>query len=684
VRRILNVSTHGYWGDPPPAGVPDTGGQTYYVLKVSKAWARQGRQVIILARWFEGFPRVERIADGVWLVRVRAGGDAFVRKEEIYTLAPEMAEAGTAVAALFGADGVIGHYADGMVVAAEMAERLALPLLCVPHSMGVLKMIRLGMDPHDEADLRDPEYHFWIRESCELAALEAANFEIANTPREPEILRDEYGLTYPHEVVPAGAAKPFFDAGEGPVDPAALARHGLTERGYVIFWGRLSQAKNVDGVVRVLGEARKLAPERTGGLVAVIVGGSPDHPSDEERTVEERIRAEMARCGLAGDDVIRVESQAHEQLAPLARGALAYVGMQHLEPFGMGAAEAMGSGLPVVISSAAGITRWLVDGEHALVVEPDDDEGAAGQLVRLASDPAAWKRLAERGREKALESFSWAGTAARIGHVFDRVHEGRDPRVDAGSESTAEHFAARTGRAYHRLSPAWRGDIPRIKPHHVAAASELLPEVVTRIREASGRAERLTVGLGGESGSGKTEIAHLLALMLRREGLKGVVLPGDAFFVRPPAENHRHRVAAYERGALEEAVGPDEVDLAHLDRILAEAGRRTTARVEVPSDCRSLPGRRYPEVPVQLAGVDAVFVDLTYSLLLDHLACRVFLERSSLAQMDSVADRNLDRDPDQDFDFIRRVLEIEHGIIAPLRERAHIVVDADYRIAGRS
>lgn len=35
--RIVMVSTHGYWGDPPPAGVPDTGGQTYYVLEVSKA-----------------------------------------------------------------------------------------------------------------------------------------------------------------------------------------------------------------------------------------------------------------------------------------------------------------------------------------------------------------------------------------------------------------------------------------------------------------------------------------------------------------------------------------------------------------------------------------------------------------------------------------------------------------------
>ena len=36
MERILMISTHGYWGNPPPAGVPDTGGQTFYVLEVSK------------------------------------------------------------------------------------------------------------------------------------------------------------------------------------------------------------------------------------------------------------------------------------------------------------------------------------------------------------------------------------------------------------------------------------------------------------------------------------------------------------------------------------------------------------------------------------------------------------------------------------------------------------------------
>jgi glycosyltransferase involved in cell wall biosynthesis len=680
-RRLIMVSTHGYWGDPPPAGVPDTGGQVYYVLEVAKAWARQGRQVLILARWFDDSPRVERFADGVWLVRLRAGGNEFVRKEDIYGLTPQLGEAGTAVGAFFGAEGVMGHYADGMAVAVEMGERLELPVVCVPHSMGVLKMLRLGWDPRDQAQLRDPEYHFWIRESFELAALEGANFEIANTPREPEILAQHHGLRFPHEVMPAGAARAFFEAGKRPPDPAAPVRFGLIEKRYVLFWGRLSKAKFVEGLVQVLGEARRLRPDLAGDLKAVIVGGSPSDPSEEERGIEKNIRVEMRRYGLASSDVIRVESQTHDRMARLARAGQAYVGMQLLEPFGMVAAEAMAAGLPALISSAAGITRWLEDGKHALFVHPDEPRAAAAKLLRLIEDPEYWERLSREGRKKALADFSWDGIARKQGAVMDRLCAGKDLR-GAGAEPSAdpEHFARRSGRAFHRSTPAWRGDIPHIKPHHVSASSELVPRLVPRIRDSAQRGERLTVALAGESGSGKSEIAHLLALMLRKEGVLGTVIPGDAFFILPPARNHANRLAAFQRGRLEEAVGPHEVALERLDGVLAKARRRASSVVRIPADCRSIPGRRYEDVPVALEGVDALFIDLTYSLLLDNATCKIFLERSALDDIDAVRERNLARDPDQDFGFVERVLEFEHQIIGPLVERADIIVDKQYRV----
>lgn len=634
--------------------------------------------MIIAARRFDEAPRVECFADGVWLLRVDAGEGTFVAKEEIYPLTPLLAEAVTAAGAVFGAQGVMGHYADGMVVAAEVAERLQLPLVCVPHSMGVLKMLRLGMDPTDHEALRDPQYNFWIRESFELNALRAANFEIANTPNEPDALSEQYGLAFPHLVMPAGAAQPFFDIAGKPLDHDLLAHYDLQPQRYLLFWGRFSQAKNVEGAVRVLGEARRLSPERTHDLRLVLIGGSLENLSAEERLVEDRIEHEMTRYGLTKSDVLRIESLTHDRLAPLARGALAYLGMQLLEPFGMGAAEAMGSGLPTLISNRAGICKWLSDNTHAIFVDPDDPAKAAKRLLELVDDSQLWDRLSRQGREKALTDFSSGGIAMRQGKIFDDLLLGRDPR---GAKATdTDRLERRTGRANHRITPAWRGDIPDIKPHHLDAALALNAELLSRIQGARAQGKRLCIAIGGESGSGKSEIAHLLTLTLRREQIRCVVLAGDAFFRLPPAENHAQRLIAYRDGTLADRIGPGEVDLEQLDRILCIAESRQTDRVSIPSDCRAIPGRRYTDVPVDLAGIDAIFIDLTYSLLLEHAACKIFLQRSVLEQIDQVRQRNLERDPDQDFGFIQRVLEIEHEVIAPLQQHADLVVDRDYQL----
>ncbi len=681
--RVMMVSTHGYWGDPPPAGVPDTGGQTYYVLEVSKAWARAGRKVIILARWFEPFPRVEQFAENCWLVRLRAGSDEFVRKEDIYMLAPALAECASAVGHLFGAQAVMGHYADGMVVAAEVAERLELPLVCVPHSLGVLKMIRLGMDPNDQKELRDPQFHFWTRETYELAALRAANFEIANTPEEPRALENHYGIRFPYEVMPAGASRSFFDAAEKEPDREALERLGVAEGKFLVFWGRLSKAKYVEGLVQVLGEARRKHPYGTADLRVLIVGGSPENPSDEEREVRDEIRVQMERYGLTDADVIQSESLNHADLAPIARGALAYVGTQRLEPFGMSAAEAMAVGLPVLISERAGITSWLKDRKHALFVDPKEPAAIADQVLRLMSDPELLSRLAADGREKAFADFSWEGIADKQGRILDRLVGRVDPR-ESRIERPAEqaHFVRHTGRAYHRATPRWRGDYPRIIEPQVQAALELMPELMLWIEDAASHMERLVVAIGGESGSGKSEIAHLLNLMIRSRDRWGVVVPGDAFFLRSPAENHQNRLEAERDKRLHEVVGPQEVDLPRLDRLLGDARHKEVAQILVPSYSRTkiAPDRFYAEVPVSLYGVDVIFVDLTYSLLLENATCKIFLEPASLDRIDEVRERNLARDPDQDFDFVHRVLLIEHDYIVPLKERADLVVDKEYRL----
>ncbi len=665
--RIVMVSTHGYWGDPPPAGVPDTGGQTYYVLEVSKAWARQGRKVIIVARHFDPYPRVEQFARNLWLIRIRAGGSEFVRKEEIYPLIPPMAESTVAVAALFGAHAVMGHYADGMVGALEVGERLGVPVTVIPHSLGINKVRSLGLDPDDPAVWFDEQYNFRIREDCELAALRGADFEIANTLQEPDILKEYYGAAFPHAVMPAGAGTPFFAIDREP-HPEALDGYNLTAGHYFLYFGRFSEAKNVPGVVRFFGEARGIDPALMGAMKLVLVGGSPDRPLPEEVSVEKEIARVMSEYQLSAADVVRLPSQPWQVLATLAHHCRAYIGMQFVEPFGMGVAESMATGAPVVISREAGITKWMRDGRDTLIVDPGDPRGAARKLIDAVKETGTLDQIASHGHQLARDTFRWRAIAERQAEVLDSLCTARV----RGRE-----------RAYHRTAFTWRGDPPMVNVQHQKAGGGLLPHIVEQAKTAKRAKKRAIIVLSGESGAGKTEVAEYLRYLIRGEKLRGVTIAGDAFFRLAPEENHQARLDAYARGTLEEYLGPGEVDLERLDAVLGKAADRDTKEVFVPSDCRRLGSRRYPRVPVSLAGADVVLVDLTYGLTLENATLKVFLESDYRERITAVRERNLARDPDQDFTFIQTVLEIEHGVIQGMKGKADIVVTADYEIRPR-
>lgn len=679
--RVVMVSTHGYWADPPPAGVPDTGGQTYYVLEVSKAWAQQGRKVIILARWFKPYPRVQCLARNLWLVRIRAGGDEFVRKEDIYPLVPEMAEASTVISLLFGTQVVMGHYADGMVGAVEVGERLKIPAVVIPHSLGICKVKNLGFDPCDPETWHNPQYNFWIRESFELAALKGANLEIANTPAEPSCLEAYYGMEFPHLVMPAGAGKDFFDAYKSKSEHKILAQYGLNSKKYIIYFGRFSEAKNIHGLVALLGEAKRLDPELFNNVKLAVVGGDPENPHKEELIVKNQISDMMKRYKLTKKDIVLIPSQSWQKLSRLARCSLLFVGMQMMEPFGMSAAEAMAVGTPVMISKIAGIARWVKPGKHALIIDPLDPHKAAIKLVKSVKDKNLLKKLSVNGHRLAKEKFSWVAIARRQGELLDKLYQGKAPRIMNDKRKFLDAFNKKENRAYHRSAFAWRGDPPIIKFPHKKAAKKLVPHIQRAVTKAKSSSRRVIVALGGESGVGKSEVAEYLRFLFRGKGIWALTLPGDAFFKHSPAENHKARLKAHLEGKLKEYIGPTEVDIEKLDSILNQALYRRNKRVFIPCYCRSLQSRRYENVPIDLTGIDVIFVDLTYSLLLKNASLKVFFESDYKKGLKKIRERNIIRDPDQDFNFILQVLEIEHNIIQESKKEANIIITSNYEVA---
>jgi glycosyltransferase involved in cell wall biosynthesis len=93
------------------------------------------------------------------------------------------------------------------------------------------------------------------------------------------------------------------------------------------------------------------------------------------------------------------------------------------EGFGLVAVEAMLSDVPVVASAVGGLPT--VVGDAGVLVPPDDPVALADALLGLAADPAARRRLAERGRARALERFGIERMAQETLAVYRAVAPGR-------------------------------------------------------------------------------------------------------------------------------------------------------------------------------------------------------------------------------------------------------------------
>lgn len=193
-----------------------------------------------------------------------------------------------------------------------------------------------------------------------------------------------------------------------PREVAALrARLGLPDR-FVLYLGGVDPRKNVGVLLR----AMKIARERGEPVLPLALvaprGGRFADP-----------RVEARRLGLSRD-VLFLDWIAEAEKAALYAAARAFVYPSHYEGFGLPPLEAMAAGTPVLCSQASSLPE--VVGDAGILLDPDDAEGWADALARIAGDDALHAELTARGRARAA-SFTWENTVAGLRSVFARVLE---------------------------------------------------------------------------------------------------------------------------------------------------------------------------------------------------------------------------------------------------------------------
>ena len=82
------------------------------------------------------------------------------------------------------------------------------------------------------------------------------------------------------------------------------------------------------------------------------------------------------------------------------------------EGFSLPAIEAMASGTPLLATTGGALPEVVgTEGDTGRLVPPNDPDALAVAILELLGDPELRRSMAEAGRQRVLERFTWRATA---------------------------------------------------------------------------------------------------------------------------------------------------------------------------------------------------------------------------------------------------------------------------------
>ena len=187
--------------------------------------------------------------------------------------------------------------------------------------------------------------------------------------------------------------QPELYAGEAPARDDGTCR--------LLFVGRIAPVKGLRVLLEALADLDDLS-----GLSLTIVGDGPDR----------RVIEDLARP--LGDKVRFAGYLGQTEVAEAMKAADIFVLPSFAEGVPVVLMEAFASGKPVIATQVAGVGELVENGESGLIVAPGDVAGLREAIRLLATDPARWRAMGERGRTRVTAEFDVGTEAARLARLF--------------------------------------------------------------------------------------------------------------------------------------------------------------------------------------------------------------------------------------------------------------------------
>jgi glycosyltransferase involved in cell wall biosynthesis len=400
-------------GEVELTGLPDTGGQTLFVVECLKTMGKNGITGDIITRWFDPTqPQIEPITGtNSRIVRIKAGEWGFIPKERIYGVLPELTKnlikfvnEDETQYSLFH-----GHYVDGGMVALEAAKRLGVPAFFTSHSLGALKREKLANNNPNHERLEE-EFNFKRRIQEELKIFQSVSAQTITYTSEADDIERLYGYRpRKTDFIPPGVDINMFN----PYGRGSVNGHRFPKR-YLLSYGRFAKPKGYATVAKAFLLVSDLFPD-----IHLVIAGGADKPNNEEAEIREELRTIIWGHKNGNRILLPGGIKPQSKTAVLCRNAEIFISGALFEPFGMVIAEAMASGVPAIVSERAGITNGLNHNQECQIVEPTAE--AIAEAIRFYyENPALTRGIAFTGARAIRQYYSWEAVARNMQRFYEK------------------------------------------------------------------------------------------------------------------------------------------------------------------------------------------------------------------------------------------------------------------------
>ena len=177
----------------------------------------------------------------------------------------------------------------------------------------------------------------------------------------------------------------------------------------LVLWGRMEEQKGVPELLRTLKEVAARIPEAHLHLIG------EGHMTETYRKQAEGLGVieKVTFHGWMDVDAIQ------QFISKCAVGVFP----SRIESFGLSMAEAMGAGLPIVATQVGALPEFIEDGVTGTLVPPGNIPALYRAILEKLENPKHSANLANAGRERVRERFSWDQAAHKMTDIYQSVLE---------------------------------------------------------------------------------------------------------------------------------------------------------------------------------------------------------------------------------------------------------------------